>query len=116
MVQYVVKKLGDTSHLNLCVKKRKVWGGGRRWRIPERNGIDSSMCFLCCSKNKFIAVTQATFSLDAAKFVDVHIPLLSPDMFVFELKGLHICKVLDVLNEKACLLKLFYLIVLFYLH
>lgn len=66
------------------------------------------MCFLCCSKNKFIAVTQATFSLDATKFVDVHIPPLSPDMFVFELKGLHTCKALDVLSEKSCLLKLFY--------
>ena len=58
------------------------------------------MCFLRCSKNKFIAVTQATFSLDATKFIDMHIPLLSPDMFVFELKGLHTCKVLDILSEK----------------
>ena len=30
----------------------------------------------------------------------MHIPLLSPDMFVFELKGLHTCKVLDILSEK----------------
>ena len=37
-------------------------------------------------------------------------------LYVFELKHLNTCKVLDVLSEKSCLLKLFYQIVLFYLH
>ena len=37
-------------------------------------------------------------------------------LYVFELKDLNTCKVLDVLSEKSCLLKLFYQIVLFYLH
>ena len=61
-------------------------------------------------------MTQAIFSLDATKFVDVHTSLLSPDRFIFDLKGLNTCKVLDVSSEKSCLLKLFYQIVLFYLH
>ena len=38
------------------------------------------------------------------------------DMFVFEVKGLNTCKVLAILSEKSCLLKIFYQIILFCLH
>lgn len=37
-------------------------------------------------------------------------------MFVFEVKGLNTCKVLGILSEKSCLLKIFYQIILFCLH
>ena len=54
VVQYVVKRLGDISHLNLCVKKKGGRGGDDGEFLKEMELILTSVFFVVVRTNSLL--------------------------------------------------------------